>query len=225
MLTVTPESTQTVLVNEPFTYEIHGADASSLGVITLFLEFDPSRFSILDINSNLDDIKYSIRDGLVAIAWSDVHPVMLKQHETLFSFTVKAKKEISEPEMVFSLKPGCEVADQSAYPFPGFGFNMPQVKTAGELRDLTLSSYPNPFKQNSTIQYSLPQAGHVKLTLSNMVGETVALLTDADMNTGNHSLILEPDALNMKPGVYFVEIRYENPNQSMRKVKKLVFTK
>jgi len=66
---------------------------------------------------------------------------------------------------------------------------------------LTIRNYPNPFTGITTIEYSLPQAGQVSLTISDISGRTVArLLEDKAREAGIYTLQL--DASMLSPGIY-----------------------
>jgi hypothetical protein len=48
--------------------------------------------------------------------------------------------------------------------------------------------YPNPFNKNTTIQYSVPQSGWVKLTLFDINGRQVQVLVQRMQEKGTHSI-------------------------------------
>ena len=65
-------------------------------------------------------------------------------------------------------------------------------------------NFPNPFNPTTTIRYSIPVSGNVKLTIYNVVGETVKELTPGIQNSGNYEIILNANGL--ASGVYFYTI-------------------
>jgi hypothetical protein len=64
-------------------------------------------------------------------------------------------------------------------------------------------NYPSPFNPSTVIQFGLPVQSHVRLTVMNVVGETVAELLDQDMESGVHSHIWTPE---LPSGVYFYRL-------------------
>jgi hypothetical protein len=63
-----------------------------------------------------------------------------------------------------------------------------------------LQNYPNPFNPSTTIGYELPVRSHVSLLVLNMLGQTVAVLEDADRGPGYHECRF--DATGLASGVY-----------------------
>ena len=70
---------------------------------------------------------------------------------------------------------------------------------------LDLTSFPNPFNPETTIQFALPRATNVKLTLFNILGQQVALLADEFLPAGTHSLRF--NASTMASGMYLCRLQ------------------
>ncbi len=65
-------------------------------------------------------------------------------------------------------------------------------------------NYPNPFNAQTSIEFALPQAGEVELTVYNMLGQEIDVLVLGTMEAGYHSVIW--DASDVSTGVYFYKI-------------------
>ena len=65
-------------------------------------------------------------------------------------------------------------------------------------------NYPNPFNPVTVINYQLPIASNVKLSVYDALGKSVGVLVDGSMNAGYHKV--EWDASNLPSGVYFYRI-------------------
>jgi len=67
-----------------------------------------------------------------------------------------------------------------------------------------LQNYPNPFNPATTIAYTLPENGHVRLSVFDVLGREVARLVDGARPAGNHQLSFDAGAL--PTGLYFYRI-------------------
>ncbi len=65
-------------------------------------------------------------------------------------------------------------------------------------------NYPNPFNPNTTIEYSLATAGHVRVEIYNVLGQQVQVVVDDFRTSGSHKIVL--DGRRMASGVYFYRI-------------------
>ncbi|MBU8934277.1 MAG: PKD domain-containing protein [candidate division Zixibacteria bacterium] len=80
-------------------------------------------------------------------------------------------------------------------------------------------NYPNPFNPTTDIQFSLPEAGYIKLEVYNLVGQRVTVLAEGEFSTGNHTATW--DASRFASGVYF----YRLSTETMILTKKMVLLK
>jgi len=75
-------------------------------------------------------------------------------------------------------------------------------------------NYPNPFNPSTTIEYSLPTATHVTLTVFDLSGQTIATIQDADLPAGVQSVQFSPE--NLPSGVYFYRINTDDHSSIKR---------
>jgi hypothetical protein len=66
-------------------------------------------------------------------------------------------------------------------------------------------NYPNPFNPVTTIRFSLPQSGNVKLTVYNILGEQVAELVNGFKEAGVHTINFNAENLNSGLYIYKIE--------------------
>ncbi len=65
-------------------------------------------------------------------------------------------------------------------------------------------NYPNPFNPSTVINYQLPVASYVKLSIFDVLGQNVSIIVNKSQNAGNHNI--EWNAANYPSGVYFYQI-------------------
>ncbi len=76
-----------------------------------------------------------------------------------------------------------------------------------EQRPVTFSlsqNHPNPFNPSTTIEFTLPHEAHAKLEVFNTLGQRRAIVVDATMQPGNHTVTV--DAANWASGVYYYRL-------------------
>jgi hypothetical protein len=66
-------------------------------------------------------------------------------------------------------------------------------------------NFPNPFNPTTTINYSLPRSGDVRLVVSDYLGREVAVLAEGLKAAGMYDV--QFDASRLASGVYFYSIR------------------
>ena len=81
------------------------------------------------------------------------------------------------------------------------------------------ANYPNPFKNNTTIGYSIPKREKVKLTIYNNQGELIKTVVNQTRSPGYHST--KWHAADYPPGIYFYKLTAGNYSN----VKKCVILK
>lgn len=76
-------------------------------------------------------------------------------------------------------------------------------------------NYPNPFNPTTTIPFDLPESSHIRLSLSNILGEEVTVIADGEYSSGHHEIVF--DAGNLTTGVYIYKLETEK-HVSMKKL-------
>jgi len=71
-----------------------------------------------------------------------------------------------------------------------------------------LRVYPNPFNPSTQIEYSLEQAGTVRLEVFDLQGRLVESLVNTQQQSGTHRI--QWLASSQSTGLYFVRIQFEN---------------
>ncbi|HTP80610.1 MAG TPA: glycosyl hydrolase family 18 protein [Bacteroidota bacterium] len=77
-------------------------------------------------------------------------------------------------------------------------------------------NYPNPFNPSTTINYSVPVSGHVKLSVYNLLGVEVRSLVDEMQAPGAYRVVFRAD--DLASGVYFYRLQSDYVVKSMKMV-------
>ncbi|MBN2012019.1 T9SS type A sorting domain-containing protein [candidate division KSB1 bacterium] len=95
-----------------------------------------------------------------------------------------------------------------------------KVPTSTLPTNLTLlQNYPNPFNPVTTIRFKLPEKSDIKLTLYNLAGKEIELITSGEYEAGHHDIVF--DAKHLATGLYF----YKLESKSFVDVKKMTVLK
>jgi hypothetical protein len=111
-----------------------------------------------------------------------------------------------------ALPDGSVVALPAVDPMGGLAKQGDNLPTTFELAQ----NYPNPFNPTTTIAFSLPTAGKVKLDVYNVLGQTVTTLVNGQMSAGTHEV--DFDASSLSSGVYFYRLSTELATETRKMV-------
>ena len=103
----------------------------------------------------------------------------------------------------------------------GFDVSLVNVNDNQGIPDsYTLSqNYPNPFNPVTTINYTIPERGFVKIQIYDAIGNIIATLVSSEKEAGSYNVTY--DANDLASGVYF----YQLSVNSFKETKKLVLMK
>ncbi len=92
------------------------------------------------------------------------------------------------------------------------------IRTPGDAPDTyqLKANYPNPFNPSTKIQFSLPEATEVQLTLYNTIGKKIETLTNRHMTAGSHSVTF--NAVGLPSGVYIYRLKAGEYSESRKMI-------
>ncbi|NIR95476.1 MAG: T9SS type A sorting domain-containing protein [Gammaproteobacteria bacterium] len=76
-------------------------------------------------------------------------------------------------------------------------------------------NYPNPFNPSTTIRFTLPQSGRVRLSVFNILGQKVAEPINTQLSAGAHEIVWE--AGRLPSGIYLYQLEF-NGKSAMKKM-------
>jgi hypothetical protein len=89
-------------------------------------------------------------------------------------------------------------------------------------KELSLSCFPNPFRTNTTIEFSISEAGTYQLDVWDMNGRTVAKLVNQSLNPDTYHKNWDGTGSNGKPletGIYFMRLTSEKQSKTIKVIK------
>jgi pectin methylesterase-like acyl-CoA thioesterase len=113
----------------------------------------------------------------------------------------------------------------SSTPAYGYDWTPPAIVTSVEEGNSTqqiptnyelFQNYPNPFNPSTTIKYSMPKNGFVKITLYDVLGSQVKVLVNEEKPAGFYEVKF--DASNLASGIYFYSIKADDFMQTKKMI-------
>jgi hypothetical protein len=157
------------------------------------------RIATNDPVSTLGDIWFHSLADYIAHYEGEMHGPGSSVRETAFGCVL-----FGDPGLRVPVRPHAIDAQRSA-----------EIPYAIEL----LGNYPNPFNPTTRILFNVGKAGQVKLTVTNILGQAVAVLADSRYEVGQYSL--EWNAAPYPSGLYFALLE----SDGVKHVQKMVLMK
>ncbi|NER83217.1 MAG: PKD domain-containing protein [Leptolyngbya sp. SIO1D8] len=73
-------------------------------------------------------------------------------------------------------------------------------------------NYPNPVSESTHLEFSLPEAGSVSLSINDYLGRKVSEIVREDMSSGKHIISWSPE--NLKNGLYYGQLEFRSKVKS-----------
>jgi hypothetical protein len=216
------DGTMNVVTGELFELPIRIAKAGQFGAITLNLEYNPALIDVVEVET-IEGMVSNISNGVVSIAWSNLNTMVLSDNDVVVTLKVKATSEIASTETLFRIGMNSEFADQSANVIEPVTLKSFGVTTAPAALDYFLSTNrPNPFSTSTTIEYTMPETGKVKLSVLDMLGQELAVIVDATQTAGTYTV--EFSAAGLATGVYIYKITVDGETRDFISTQRMVIS-
>jgi trimeric autotransporter adhesin len=95
-----------------------------------------------------------------------------------------------------------------------FDFYSSVEEQAASLNSGTLVVYPNPVEANATIEFFVDNASQVKVSVRNILGQEIAVLTNKYFASGLYGVKWTPE--NIQSGMYIIICETENSRESVK---------
>ena len=222
--------------NQEFDLPVNMVSASEVGAVSLILNFPADMVEVQDVTMEGagGQLDWAVKGNELRIGWNSPVPAYLSAGSELVTLKLKTTEAFTTGNSIrltLAANPLNELAD-GMYDVIGnavLGVDVIEASTTGtpELDPasyaLSLSSYPNPFKNFTTITYTLPFDGQVTLEVYNFLGMKVEKLVSEEQTAGNH--VVRFNTAGMESGVYTATLVLKsNENQLFRTIK-LVYNK
>ena len=201
-------------------------NASAVAGYQIGLQYEQSLLEVISVQStrssafSSDDQPALVRsaDGHTTIADVLVDPVTGSEDLLQIRFRI-----LDPTQTAFVELNGVEISD---------AFGRITNLTAVESQDLKQipnsfelgQNYPNPFNPETVIPFSVPEPGHLTISIFNVLGQEVAMLVDGNVGAGYHRIVWDGTdhyGHDVASGLYFIRME----SVAFKSVKKMMYLK
>lgn len=219
-VTLVYQDTLTLPSFTEFTLPVKMKPSCEISAISMGFYFPDTLLEITDVELAGGATGYhnSVNDSLFRITWSNPNPIAIVEGDTLLTLKMKTL-DLSALDSVikFSLYEMTEFADPAANIIEDVILDIPAINylrpdTIDTITGYYVKLYPNPFDNYTTVYFGLKDESRVKITVTNLNGSLMMVLTDKSYPEGDHQVRL--NGLDLSKGVYMLktEIRNEELN-------------
>lgn len=163
---------------------------------------------------DMTDVNYMYANGILNISWSDVTAKEIAADEVLFYIHIKGAGRQFVSSMMQVRNNGW---NNEYYPTPvsslPVGF---MIKTDPVNEFTALGNQPNPWNQQTSILFALPERGEVGLRIKDVNGREV-FATKEVFNKGQNVFLLNQEQIGVT-GILFYELTFRNEVKTMKMI-------
>ncbi len=192
---------QTTTAGESIIVDFKSSDFKNILGYQFTIDFDVTQLEIIDVIpgalENLSTENFGLvnaQEGMITSSWNSGAALDMDEDAILFSLVFQASENVllSEVLNVSSRMTKAESYDNNAEVMDVvFNFENQVSTTEFEVYQNT----PNPFTTNTTIAFNLPQADEVTLTITNVAGKVLKVIT-GNYTKGNNTIEISANELN-----------------------------
>lgn len=182
------------------------SDENIMG-IQLFLEYNPSQITILDIESgrlNVNEENYSVHDGALSLVWHNERALNSDAEDALFYILIEANGKLEAD--LFDLN--SEGLKSEIYDHNLDVGNVRIERRQNNYQNRLYQNIPNPFNSMTTIDFELAKDQDVKIAIYDTNGRLVKLF-EGSYQKGLNSIMLSYNELNGN-GIYYYQLDTES---------------
>lgn len=201
---------------DEFTLPVRLSKDVELGAVSLVLNYPSSSLDLQGVTmavGNDEDLMWSVEGDEIRISWMNTNPISVNANQDLFNLVFKSNDLTPGQNIEISMgELDTEFANAVAHVINDIEVSTPQIRVIieGELAPV-FTSYPSPFTNNSTIEYTLAVDGYVNLYMFNTLGELVqkveeGIETRVKKDAGNYKFTLDGTGLDNGMYMYVIEV-------------------
>ncbi len=198
-----------VLFNETdLIIPIYFNETTSTNGVGLVLGYNEELIDIVSIESRIEELNYSVKDGVIRIGWTDVETSYLfNQDEPVVEIHIKQNLALSNGQIEkFELLKGTHILNKSGIKYPSVSFTSSEFKLSSNNGFSTINetAYPNPCSDSFTVILQGEETNRADVQIFNTLGQLVKSETHQILN---QELIINTQDLNAGIYIYHINIQ------------------
>jgi len=175
-----------------------------------------------EIMTDNNDLLVTDEDGVIRVVYATTNHFDVDANDELIRLGFRAVNNLNQGQVEFTLNGPGVIGDMYGQEDDNAYLIMPKIFVQGNNTEagFEFAGYPNPFKGNATLTYSLPENGSVKINVYNAIGEIVSELVNETQSAGNYSVVFTPQ--NLPAGMYTFKLEFTGISKSKCLVLKMV---
>jgi hypothetical protein len=195
----------------PVTMETLPVTSSTLGAITLLLNYNPDLLDItgVEMPDYGDEPPYFVTsDGVLHIGWMSLNPITVKSKSTLMFIHARVKDQNADQiRITLNDNPLSELADGTGQILYGTKLTIADAVTLPVVPgSMLLSVYPNPAKDLINLEFQIEKEGTVRSVLMNLHGVEIVHPVEMVVTPGWNKAVIE--LRDIPNGAYLLKVFY-----------------
>jgi len=212
-----------------FNLDLKATSKLEIGALSLVMTFPSDGFSMEDVLLPQGGTPlYTMQGDHIRIAWAEIEPLVVYSGETLITLVLMPNDKSSwDNSFIITALHESELADIYGIPISQVELNYPNldfIETIGisENQELLSSLYlfPNPARDELSIEFSLGQPATISFDLYNTLGIQCLHQVYALLSRNKHKKVF--DISKLPRGSYFIRCIMTNSSSSVVRTTKLI---
>ncbi|MBE0641642.1 MAG: T9SS type A sorting domain-containing protein, partial [Bacteroidales bacterium] len=183
----------------------------------------PEGLELKDVQMNEalgGELHYSLKGRLLNLAWVGLNAPTMGAEEPLMFLEIIPSAGSSS----WKIKVGdvLEVADADGSVIRDARLSIPGLMTSDSPM-LWARNYPNPFSDQTLVEYSIPVSGKVSLDVYNLLGDKLFTVMEEVQSAGEHTALIR--ANDLPTGSYYYQLSVDDGNTLLTHKGKLVIVR
>ncbi len=183
------------------------------------VKINPSLDEILKDN---DDLLVTDEGGIIRVVFATMQYYDVNARDEIIRLGFRSYKNLNSGEMSLNLSGTGVIGDQYGEVNNDAYLMIPKIFIQNNVSDemFEMTAYPNPFSDEATLTYCIPENGTVRLKVYNAIGDLVSELVNEAQAKGKHTLVYSSE--NLAAGMYTFKLEFSGANESKSLIIKLI---